>query len=71
MPRNCSLSRSSAGCRAATEVARPGATSSTTARCVSSGPVPLRASTRGLRAPRSPGIAQRHHLRRRRRRRQR
>eukprot|EP00969_Alexandrium_andersonii_P048694 2136041-Alexandrium_andersonii.AAC.1 len=33
MPRSCSLSRSSAGWRALTELARPGARSSATVRC--------------------------------------
>eukprot|EP00969_Alexandrium_andersonii_P142428 6297873-Alexandrium_andersonii.AAC.1 len=57
MPRNCSLSRSSAGRRAPTELTRSGARSSATARCVSSGPVPLywarkwRRNSRPRRAP--------------------
>eukprot|EP00969_Alexandrium_andersonii_P043650 1913916-Alexandrium_andersonii.AAC.1 len=33
MPRNCSKSRSSAGCRALTELTRSGVRSSATARC--------------------------------------
>eukprot|EP00969_Alexandrium_andersonii_P237368 10477535-Alexandrium_andersonii.AAC.2 len=42
MSRNCPLSRSSAGCRAPTELTRSGVRRSAAARCVSSGPTPLR-----------------------------
>eukprot|EP00969_Alexandrium_andersonii_P058107 2559971-Alexandrium_andersonii.AAC.2 len=56
MSRSCSLRRSRAGCRALTELTRPGVRSSATAHCVSSGPCPRAgrasgATVRGLDEP--------------------